>query len=97
MWETTAKRWYGEILDLFCDVIVQNVFYPRSPEELRQMRTDLTKERFVDLLAAIDATNWPMLKVHVFFLFFFKKNSFLFEGTNTSNTQTSTQKMLHQS
>ena len=60
--KTSAKRWYGEILDLFCDVIVQNVFYPRSPDELRRMRSDLTKERFPDLLAAIDATMWQMLK-----------------------------------
>jgi hypothetical protein len=66
--KTTAKRWYGEILDLFCDVIVQNVFYPRSPDELRQMRSDLTKVRFADLLAAIDATNWPMLKPENFLL-----------------------------
>jgi len=66
--KTTAKRWYGEILDLFCDVIVQNVFYPRSLEELRQMRTDLTKERFADLLAAINATMWQMLKPENFLL-----------------------------
>jgi hypothetical protein len=66
--KTTAKRWYGEILDMVCDEIVQKIFYPRSPDELRQMRSDLTKERFPDLLAAIDATMWRMLKPENFLL-----------------------------
>lgn len=55
-------------MDLFCDEIVQNVFYPQSPNELRRMRSDLTKERFPDLLAAIDATMWQMQKPENFLL-----------------------------
>jgi hypothetical protein len=44
--DITKKFWICFVVKLY-----QMFFYPRPPEELHQMRSDLTKERFSDLLA----------------------------------------------
>jgi hypothetical protein len=39
-----------------------SVVFPRPPEELSKMTRDEVRQRFPDLLAILDATNWEQFK-----------------------------------
>ena len=64
----TARRYFREILDLFCQHLVPQLVFLRSPDELRQMMRPAVKEAFPDLLAILDATNWEQQKSENFLL-----------------------------
>lgn len=66
--KATAKRYYSELVDVFCENIVPRLVFPRTPEELRLMASERTQERFPDLLAVLDATNWQQQKPENFLL-----------------------------
>ncbi len=60
--EETAARHCTQMLDIFHKHFVPRLVYPRSPEELRKMSRPEVLARFPDLLAILDATNWPIQK-----------------------------------
>lgn len=65
--KASAQRYYDELLDLFSTTMVPRLVFPRPPEELLAMASQLTLERFPDLLGVLDATNWEQLKSENFF------------------------------
>jgi hypothetical protein len=66
--KASAQRYFEELRDLFCTQMVPRLVFPRSPEELLQMADEATRERFPDLLAVLDATNWEQQKPENFLL-----------------------------
>jgi hypothetical protein len=64
--ETTARTYFGEMLQTFCDNLVPHLVFPRTPDELRGMTKDEVSKVFPDLLAILDAENREILKVENF-------------------------------
>ena len=64
----TARRYYRECMSLFCDHLVPRLVFPRPPEELRQMARQDVFDKFPDLLAVLDATNWEQQKSENFLI-----------------------------
>jgi hypothetical protein len=60
--KATAERYYNELVNLFRLCMVPKFFFPRPPEELRAMSRKEVLDKFPDLLAILDATNWEQLK-----------------------------------
>jgi hypothetical protein len=58
----SARRYCEELTDLFKEHFVPRLVFPRPPEEVREMTRLKVKEKFPDLLAILDATNWEQLK-----------------------------------
>lgn len=66
--KTSTMRYYKEIVNAFCNSIVPRLVFPRSPVELKDMSSETTLNRFPDLLAILDATNWEQQKPENFLL-----------------------------
>jgi hypothetical protein len=58
----SARRYCDELTDLFQKHFVPRLVFPRPPEEVSAMTRPEVKEKFPDLLAILDATNWEQLK-----------------------------------
>jgi hypothetical protein len=58
----SARRYCDELTDLFQKHFVPRLVFPRPPEEVNAMTRPEVKEKFPDLLAILDATNWEQLK-----------------------------------
>ena len=58
----SARRYCAELTKLFCRHFVPRLVFPRPPEELSKMTRDEVRQRFRDLLAILDATNWEQFK-----------------------------------
>lgn len=64
----SARRYYVELVNIFCVHLVPRLVFPRPPEELLQMARAEVLQRFPDLLAIFDATNWEQLTAENFLL-----------------------------
>ena len=58
----TARRYFGELVEIFHKHFVPRLVFPRSLQELRAMSREEVLAQFPDLLAILDATNWEQLK-----------------------------------
>jgi hypothetical protein len=58
----SARRYCKELTKLFQIHFVPRLVFPRPPEELSKMTRPEVKEKFPDLLAILDATNWEQFK-----------------------------------
>jgi hypothetical protein len=58
----SARRYCKELTKLFQIHFVPRLVFPRPPEELSKMTRSEVKEKFPDLLAILDATNWEQFK-----------------------------------
>jgi hypothetical protein len=58
----SARRYCAELTKLFCRHFVPRLVFPCPPEELSKMTRPEVKEKFPDLLAILDATNWEQFK-----------------------------------
>lgn len=58
----SARRYCDELTDLFQKHFVPRLVFPRPPVEVSAMTRSEVKEKFPDLLAILDATNWEQLK-----------------------------------
>lgn len=58
----TASRYFGEMVEIFNAHFVPRLVFPRTPEELKAMTREQVANKFPDLLAILDATNWEQLK-----------------------------------
>jgi len=66
--KSSAERYHYELVDIFSKNLVPRLVFPRSPEELLGMSEKEVLERFPDLLALLDATNWRELLSENFLL-----------------------------
>jgi hypothetical protein len=66
--KTSAQRYFEEIVDIWCEHVVDQLVFPRTPEELLAMSRKEVLDRFPHLLAILDATNWEELKAENFLL-----------------------------
>ena len=58
----SARRYCKELTNLFHEHFVQRLVFPRPPEELSKMTREEVRQKFPDLLAILDATNWEQFK-----------------------------------
>ncbi len=58
----SARRYCKELTKLFRVHFVPRLVFPRPPEELSNMTREEVRQRFPDLLAILDATNWEQFK-----------------------------------
>jgi hypothetical protein len=58
----SARRYCKELTKLFQIHLVPRLVFPRPPEELIDMTRDEVRQKFPDLLAILDATNWEQFK-----------------------------------
>lgn len=57
----SARRYFLELMEIFCEHFVSRLVFPRPPEELCNMTRPEVRDKFPDLLAILDATNWEQL------------------------------------
>lgn len=62
----TARRYFGEMTDLWSAHFVPRLVFPRPPMELRKMISPNVAAMFSNLLVILDATNWEILKPEIF-------------------------------
>jgi hypothetical protein len=60
--EETARQYFLELVEVFVKHFVPRLVFPLPPEELRKMTPENVRERYPDLLAVLDATNWEQFK-----------------------------------
>ena len=58
----SAQRYCKELTNLFHEHFVPRLVFPRPPEELSEMTREEVRQKFPDLLAILDATNWEQFK-----------------------------------
>ena len=58
----SARRYCKELTNLFHEHFVPRLVFPRPPEELINMTRQEVRQKFPDLLAILDATNWEQFK-----------------------------------
>lgn len=58
----SARRYFREMLEIFKSHFLSRLVFPCSPDELRKMTRPEVREKYPDLLAILDATNWEQMK-----------------------------------
>jgi hypothetical protein len=58
----SARKYCKEMTNIFREHFVPQLVFPRPPEELKAMARPEVLEKYPDLLAILDATNWEQLK-----------------------------------
>ena len=66
--ETSARRYFDELVNCFVEHVVPRLVFPRSPEELKKMARKEVLEAFSDLLYTLHATTWEQQKPENFCL-----------------------------
>ena len=56
----TAHRYYGELLDLFCDYVVGRLLYPLSAQDTKDFMPDDFAKDLPDILVIWDATGFKL-------------------------------------
>lgn len=60
--KSTAKEYFDEMRELFCEKLVPQLVYVRKPEDLTESMSEETKKVFPNLLYLIDATTFDIQK-----------------------------------